>query len=1576
DVVDNGDFTQTATWEFDYDEDYNLYNVTMVNGAVNLSLKTYWWNETTQNDFDNIDATFTNSKAIPSGEVVLTDEMKSINLIKTGDFASDSDWDFNPDNNIISRHNASQTAEMGFSYGTGPEIAYLIPAQEDDGTVLKWVGSSIYLIDDIATSTQIGRHDDFGQFKNKRGFFYFNISSIPSSAIIDNVSFYARIEDDSQNDTHLIDIHALDEKLDPFVAQELFLDCENGTTYVDDNDSLKANKFPSYPVYHEWKLGNQAALDLQDNVSNGWFGIGIHEEGDEDWRGFIYSANSAYDPQLNVSYTTTAAVTFEETAYVNQTFFKPNVTPFDMEAVNLSFDSVVERFLGCTADLVVKIDGNTVWSSAITDVTTWSHNYVNVSQYMTESRNYNISLQLHMDVNSASNVDCIVKFDNVTITTLGYVWSGNYLSRIFDPGSEVFWDKISWNSSTPQETDFTIRTRSSPNGITWEDWSYEYSNSLGEQISSNIGRRIQYTVNLSTSNYTKTPILSDVNISYQKYYGNGTIEMNSDFEPENLRNWGTFMWQNQANGQTITYWYSIDSGVTWNLTSDGNLSSVDTISGKIRFRANFTTTDPVTTPTLLQWNLTYEVSELPTLYGGVQPEIGDITYWYNFSVRYSDPEGDIPWNITLNITEGTSHLDSWDMHEVNISDDDYTDGKWYYFNDTNFARGNNYSYHFAAKDPSGVWSESDPKDGPYVLNSPPKIVSDHKYGAQGGILYYNEYEAEDLEDESSLTWSVDTNASSWLDMNPTTGNLSGTPPSGDKGYYWVNVRVDDGHNGIDERNFTLIVGDTIPPTANAGEDMSVFEDEVVHFNGTNSTDNIGIFNYTWYFGDGSIGYEETPSHIYTRKGVYLVALIVKDILENDDIDLINVTVKNRRPVADAGENVITYEGELVSFNASNSYDTPSDQDSLVFMWDYNADGIFDDGVGALSNYTWYEPKTIDVKLRVTDNDGESDEDTITVEVRNIAPIVDIEDHYAGEIGSEILFMAYHYDPGNVELLFRWDWNNDGIWDTERSPEFIVNHSWGMEGEYTVKVEVWDGVEGMTDTATVEITEYNSPPRIGDLGSRQIRYNNPYTIDLAPFITDEDTDMSSMIVSTSDPGHVSINGVKITLIYPEDMIGQTIDVTVTVFDGSSYAQAILTVLITQNYPPTLREHFPDIQFLEDGESLEAFNLNDHFEDNDGDKLEFDFIVSDPNLIVIIEEDGSVTFKASPNWAGKTQVRFLAEDPSGAFADESIHVTVTPVNDPPLILGQIKFTSIRENENWSIDLDDYIFDLDNFNLTFTCNYPEIKIDPITHEAVWVPGDKKRLEGVIFSVSDGEHTVELDKIDLEVVEPEPFNWLYIILAFLIGILIFAVAREIRYRYSIEEVFLVDNAGVLLVHMSQGESKAIDAKLVSGMLTAVQEFVKDSFRGSDSAEDMDIEGALGKLEYGDFKIVIERGTYTFLSAVISGYDNKRLRKRMKDVVEEFEEKYSHTLADWDGDMAKFEGAGIIVSKLLKNHTDVKEISDEIEEESDEGENVDLDTDLSDELPYGDVEDVPSYYDEAEDQELQNNMEDTLKKD
>ncbi len=119
--------------------------------------------------------------------------------------------------------------------------------------------------------------------------------------------------------------------------------------------------------------------------------------------------------------------------------------------------------------------------------------------------------------------------------------------------------------------------------------------------------------------------------------------------------------------------------------------------------------------------------------------------------------------------------------------------------------------------------------------------------------------------------------------------------------------------------------------------------------------------------------------------------------------------------------------------------------------------------------------------------------------------------------------------------------------------------------------------------------------------------------------------------------------------------------------------------------------------------------------------------------------------------------------------------------------------------------------------------------------------------------------------------------------------------------EIFLINNYGILIAHESNIESD-MDEDILGSMLTAVQEFVKDSFGG---------EGGLGKLEYGEKKILIEHGKNSFMAAVIVGEEHPGMRGDMIKALEEIEEKMGDIFLDWDGDVEKIAGAVPLLRKL-----------------------------------------------------------------
>jgi outer membrane protein OmpA-like peptidoglycan-associated protein len=129
----------------------------------------------------------------------------------------------------------------------------------------------------------------------------------------------------------------------------------------------------------------------------------------------------------------------------------------------------------------------------------------------------------------------------------------------------------------------------------------------------------------------------------------------------------------------------------------------------------------------------------------------------------------------------------------------------------------------------------------------------------------------------------------------------------------------------------------------------------------------------------------------------------------------------------------------------------------------------------------------------------------------------------------------------------------------------------------------------------------------------------------------------------------------------------------------------------------------------------------------------------------------------------------------------------------------------------------------------------------------------------------------------------------------------------YRVEQVFLIHaETGLLLAHAWAPELKASDPELISGMLTAIRDFVADSF-----ARERDV-GGLRRFSVGELTVMVEQGPRAVLAAVVRGQAPDSLLERLQDTLETVHSQYAGALADFDGDTAAFEPARPLLEDCL----------------------------------------------------------------
>ena len=357
---------------------------------------------------------------------------------------------------------------------------------------------------------------------------------------------------------------------------------------------------------------------------------------------------------------------------------------------------------------------------------------------------------------------------------------------------------------------------------------------------------------------------------------------------------------------------------------------------------------------------------------------------------------------------------------------------------------------------------------------------------------------------TSYAWSKVTGPPGGTISSPNTATTNVTALG--VGVYTFRLTVTDnnGATGFDDVTITVNPAPNQPPTANAGNNITLtLPTNSTTLNGSASDPDGTIMGYAWSLISGpnnpALGTANaaTTSLSGLIQGTYILRLTVTDnngaTASDDIIVTVNASAPNGlAPVANAGSNAtLNLPASSSSLDGIGSFDP--DGTITTYAWSFVSGPVIpvittpNAPTTTISNLTM--AGTYVFKLTVTDNDGETDEDNVTIVVSatpNLPPIANAGNNVTLTlpVNSTNLDGGGSSDPDGSIITYTWSWVSGSGPFTITNPNAAATGLNSLAaGTYVFRLTVMDNNgASSTDDVTVTVNPAINLPPIANAGS--------------------------------------------------------------------------------------------------------------------------------------------------------------------------------------------------------------------------------------------------------------------------------------------------------------------------------------------------------------------------------------------------------------------------------------------------------------------------------------------------------------
>ena len=242
-----------------------------------------------------------------------------------------------------------------------------------------------------------------------------------------------------------------------------------------------------------------------------------------------------------------------------------------------------------------------------------------------------------------------------------------------------------------------------------------------------------------------------------------------------------------------------------------------------------------------------------------------------------------------------------------------------------------------------------------------------------------------------------------------------------------------------------------------------------------------LFRWDWEgdgFWDTQFSSESVVEHMYTSPSNFHTIVQVKDPSGLTARKNHQVMVNLHNPKLYLNFSWTPVDGttaDVFTFDASSCSDPDDSENIFLYRWDFNGDGFYETDYLASPTVEYrfdYEGET-KVRLEIMDKWGLKNTtiEELFIAHANRAPVARF--FTAANYGN--LTSSFYFDASGSsddedyidDISVRWDFESDGIWDTEYSKTKTVYHAFGEVGEFQITVEAIDR-GGLTATASLNV----------------------------------------------------------------------------------------------------------------------------------------------------------------------------------------------------------------------------------------------------------------------------------------------------------------------------------------------------------------------------------------------------------------------------------------------------------------------------------------------------------------------------